>query len=135
MANKTNESKNYKETVTFQSGTMTAREMLRLKDSSNAMKLSAFMKELDTKKATVHVDNWVILHVENDFSDDKEYNIIVLDTDNGKLSTSSNSFITRFQSITGELEACGEPINDFDLDILIRPSKKYDSGFISCALS
>lgn len=109
---------------------LTARERIRLKDTTDAVKLDEA-----TQKNPVIIKPvaYAILGVHNDMADDKDYEqYIIEDADGTKYVTGSESFWNSFKNIYDEMKDEDE---DWSVKAYRVPSKNYTGrDFISCSL-
>ena len=109
---------------------LTARERILLKDTSDAIKLDEATRngELIFKPVS-----YAILDVHNDKGDDKDYvQYLIIDSDNNKYLTGSNSFWNSFIGIFNEMAKENE---EYEVKAYRLPSKNYkDKDFITCSI-
>lgn len=122
----------YKSTVVRSNRDLTAREKIAYKDGSQAVSL--FDVVPTEGDILLDIDTLVLLHVENDNSENKEYDILLIQTKDGEIySTSSDSFINSVWDIYDELADMGD-----DGDVTLRAykckSKNNNGYFLSCSL-
>lgn len=125
--------KNYEVKIKSTSKELTVKERVMLKDTSNAIKLDAAIKDKDTK-LVIDPDFFAILNVHNEKSKDKKdfEQYIVVDKDGNKYVTGSPSFFSAFSDIVDEMEDSGE---DFQIEVYKLDSKNYaDKQFITCSI-
>lgn len=120
----------YEVTIKEASMELTAKERIRLKDTTNAIKLDTATEEapiIITPKA------YAILSIHNEKSDNVDYlNYIILDKDGNKYVTGSDSFWSSFKSIWDEMETEAE---EWELEIYKLDSKNYKGKkFLTCSL-
>lgn len=136
MAKNTNTNPNntgYKATISECSKELDARERIRTKDVSDAIKLDDATQ--DVPSIDIDVDYYAVLDIYNEKSDSKEYkNYIVVAKDGTKYVTGSDSFFKSFMDIVAELAADG--IEDFTIKVFRHDSKNYaGKQFIICSLA
>ena len=119
---------NYAVEIKESSMELTARDRIKMKDVSNAIKLDEATQLDSIRIAPV---GYVVLDVHNEKSDNTDYEqYLILTADDKKYVTGSKSFFTTFRGIWDEL--AGE---DFELDIYRKDSKNYTGKqFITCSL-
>lgn len=109
---------------------LTARERILLKDTSDAIKLDEATRngELIFKPVS-----YAILDVHNDKGEDKDYvQYLIIDSDNNKYLTGSNSFWNSFIGIFNEMAKEKE---EYEVKAYRLPSKNYkDKDFITCSI-
>lgn len=126
----------YSAKIAFASKELTAKERVKLKDTSNAISLD----ELTTRQGAVviTVAMYAQLDIHNEKSDNKDYSVFIIVDDSGnKYMTSSQSFITTFMDIADEMTdalADGE-CTDYEIEIYRKESKNFKGKeFITCSL-
>ena len=112
------------------SRSITAKERVKLKDTTNAISLDEVTQE---GKFVFEPDYYAILDVHNEQSEDKDYiKYVIVDKAGTKLVTGSESFFTSFKDIMGEMEGCDE---EFSIEVYRMPSKNYKGKeFITCSI-
>lgn len=130
MTNKKNVETNYSVEIVESSMELNARAKIILKDTSDAYKLDALVGE---DAVVITPVDYAILAIHNDKADDPDYkNYLIIDKDEHKYVTGSNSFWNSFINIYKEMKAEGE---DFEVKIYKLPSKNYNGkSFITCSL-
>lgn len=133
MAKKIDTNSNYKATISFCSKELDARERIRTKDVSDAIKLDSATQ--DVPSIDIDVDYYAILDIHNEKSDSTDYkNYIVIAKDGTKYVTGSESFYKAFIDIVEELSDDG--ITDFTIKVYRHDSKNYaGKQFITCSLA
>lgn len=125
----------YKAKVCEASRELTAKEKIKLKDTSNAFSLDEMTQEaqLNNEKVILNIDYYVTIDVHNDKADDKDYQkFILVDKDGKKYYTGSTSFISNFIDIFEELTEAGEEVT---IEIYRKESKNYKGKeFITCSV-
>lgn len=116
--------------ITESSKELTARERIRLKDTTDAVKLDEATQE---NPVVIKPVAYAILAVHNDKADDKDYEqYIIEDADGTKYVTGSESFWNSFKNIYDEMKDEDE---DWSVKAYRVPSKNYTGkDFISCSL-
>ena len=112
------------------SRSITAKERVMLKDTTNAISLDEVTQEA---KFVFEPDYYAILEVHNEKSEDKNYiKYVIVDKAGTKLVTGSESFFTSFKSIMDEMAGCDE---EFSIEAYRMPSKNYKGKeFITCSI-
>ena len=133
MAKKVDTNTNYKATISFCSKELDARERIRTKDVSDAIKLDEATQ--DVPSIDIEVDYYAILDIHNEKSDSTDYkNYIVVDKQGKKYVTGSESFYKSFIDIMDELAEDG--ITDCTIKVYRHDSKNYaGKQFITCSLA
>lgn len=121
---------NYEVSVRESSIELTARDRIRIKDTTNATALDSA-----TQSGSVIIDPawWAILDIHNEGSQDKDYSCFVIVDRNGeRFKTGSQSFWSAFINIWEELKDDPEP---FQIKVYRMPSKNREGrDFITCSL-
>ena len=118
----------YKVTIAETSREFTKKELVAMKDTSDAQRLD----DLTASGAVIiSPEAYAVLNVHNEKSPNKDYEVyLVIDTTGQKYVTGSAAFFTTFRDIFADME--GEP---FDLKIYRKPSKNYTGKeFITCSV-
>ena len=112
------------------SRTITAKERVMIKDTTNAISLDEVTKE---SKFVFEPNYYAILDVHNEKSEDKDYiKYVIVDKAGTKIVTGSDSFFTSFKSIMDEMEDCDE---EFSIEVYRVPSNNYKGKeFITCSI-
>lgn len=113
------------------SRSITAKERVKLKDTTNAIPLDEVTRE---GKFVFEPDYYAILDVHNEKSEDKDYvKYLIVDKAGTKLVTGSESFFTSFKDIMDEMAGCDE---EFSIEAYRMPSKNYKGKeFITCSIA
>lgn len=122
----------YNVTIKEASRELTARERIAIKDTTDVERLDVGTKDGNTVIITPVA--WAVLEVHNEKAkDDKDYyNYVIVDKDNTRYLTGSESFFTSFREIWDEMSETGEV---FEIKVYQRPSKNYrDKSFITCSI-
>lgn len=121
----------YKSTVVESSRELTFKERVKLGNLSDAIVLGT---AAEVEPVTIDVDCWVIVHIENDKSDDKEYdNFVIISKDGTMYYTGSESFWTSFTPIWEA--ACDHPEEQWQLVVNARPSKnRQGKTYLDCTI-
>ena len=109
---------------------LSAKERIRLKDTSDAVKLDEATKE----EAVIITPNaYAILNIHNEKSDNKDYNnYLIEDADGTKYVTGSASFWASFIDIYLEMKDETEP---WQIKAYRLPSKNYKGKeFLTCSI-
>lgn len=125
----------YNATVTNGSREFKARERIRLKDEKLHTPLKNILVAGTDEGLEINVQDYAIVHVENPHSSRaQEYDYIVLmDTEGNTYATGSSSFRESFLGIFNEMRE-EEPEQPVLIKVYGRPSKNYESGFLTCSL-
>ena len=120
----------YEVTIKEASMELSAKERIRLKDTTNAIKLDT---ATDNAPITITPKAFAILSIHNEKSDNVDYlNYIIVDKDGNKYVTGSDSFWSSFKSIWDEMETEAE---EWELEIYKLDSKNYKGKkFLTCSL-
>ena len=120
----------YEVTIKEASMELSAKERIRLKDTTNAIKLDT---ATDNATITITPKAFAILSIHNEKSDNVDYlNYIIVDKDGHKYVTGSESFWSSFKSIWDEMETEAE---EWELEIYKLDSKNYKGKkFLTCSL-
>lgn len=125
--------KGYTSEIVRSSREFTARERLRIKDTTAAKALDELVApELPIE---IEVESWAEVHVVNENSKgEKEYTKYVIHAKDGNYyTTGSESFISAMQDIMAEMEGESEP---WALLIYKQESKNYKGKyFITCTVA
>ena len=131
MAKKTdNTATNYSVAIAECSRELSAKERIFMKDISNATKLDLACED---NKLTITPVDYAILDIHNEKSDNVDYHTyIIIDKDNNKYCTGSDSFWNAFKSIYDEMANESEP---WELEIYKLDSKNYKGKkFLTCSI-
>ena len=109
---------------------LTAKERIRLKDTSDAVKLDEATKE---EEIIITPIAYAILKIHNEKSDNKDYNnYLIEDADGTKYVTGSEAFWTSFIDIYNEMKDETEP---WQIKAYRLPSKNYKGKeFLTCSI-
>lgn len=109
---------------------LSAKERIRLKDTSDAVKLDEATKE---EALIITPVAYAVLDIHNEKSDNKDYKNYVIEDANGtKYVTGSESFWTSFISIYNEMCDETEP---WQIKAYRLPSKNYKGKeFLTCSI-
>lgn len=133
---KSNTNANYSATIAETSLELTAREKVMFKDTQNAVSMVALArdaKENDAKAIIENVKGYVVLDVHNEKSDDVDYKqYVIIDSNNDKYITGSESFMNAFMDIFREMKDETEP---WSIQLNLLPSKNYSGKeILTCSL-
>ena len=128
------ENKTYKVTVTESTKELTAREKIAIKNfGSYAIPLDQYLDE-NGEKATIPVVDYITLRVNNSKSENPEYDVHLIVSDNATYYTSSNSLHDSIEDIIEELKAANDT-EPWSISVSKKESKNYKGKkFITCAL-
>lgn len=110
---------------------LTARERVKIKDTTNAIKLD---EATQGGAVVIAYDYHAVLAIHNEKLDDPDYQqYVVVDTAGNKYVTGSESFFTAMTEIVDEMSAAGE--TDYELEVYRMDSKNYKGKqFITCSI-
>lgn len=110
---------------------LTAKERVKIKDTTNAIKLD---EATQGGAIVIAYDYHAVLAIHNEKLDDPDYRqYIVVDTAGNKYVTGSESFFTAMTEIVDEMSAAGE--TDYELEVFRMDSKNYKGKqFITCSI-
>lgn len=110
---------------------LTAKERVKIKDTTNAIKLDEVTQG---GAIVIAYDYHAVLAIHNEKLDDPDYRqYIVVDTAGNKYVTGSESFFTAMTEIVDEMSAAGE--TDYELEVYRMDSKNYKGKqFITCSI-
>ena len=130
MAKKDNKDANYNVVIAEVSKDLTAKERIALKDVSNATKLDT---ACDAGTLRIAPKAYAVLDVHNEKSDNVDYkNYIIMDEENNKYVTGSESFWNAFKSIWDEMKGEDE---EWAIDVYKLDSKNYTGKkFLTCSI-
>jgi len=117
-------------TIRETSREISAKERVKLKDTTNAVKLDTATQE---GRVIINPDMYAILDIHNENGDDKDYvNYVVIDVDGTKYVTGSQSFWNSFMDIYTEMQ---NETEDWVLEVYRMPSKnRPGKDFITCSI-
>ena len=117
-------------TIRETSREISAKERVKLKDTTNAVKLDTATQE---GKVVIKPDMYAILDIHNENGDDKDYvNYVVLDVNGTKYVTGSQSFWNSFMDIYTEMQ---NETEEWWLEVYRMPSKnRPGKDFITCSI-
>lgn len=109
---------------------LSAKERIRFKDTSDAVKLDEATKE---EPILITPTVYAILNIHNEKSDNKDYNnYLIEDVDGTKYVTGSESFWASFIDIYNEMKDETEP---WQIKAYRLPSKNYKGKeFLTCSI-
>lgn len=109
---------------------LTAKERIKIKDTTDAIKLDEATQANDV---VIELDFFAILNIHNEKSDNKDYkNYVLVDKNGNKYVTGSESFFTSFMAIYDEM--CDEA-EEWSIKAYRVPSKNYKGkDFLTCAI-
>ena len=110
---------------------LTAKERVKIKDTTNAIRLDEATK---SGSIVIAYDYHAVLAIHNEKLDDPDYRqYIVVDKAGNKYVTGSESFFTAMTEIVDEMSAVGE--TDYELEVYRMDSKNYKGKqFITCSI-
>lgn len=123
----------YNVTIKESSRELTKKEKIKMKDTTNAIKLDAELKICG--QLVISPVDYVVLTVENTESNSGIYEqYVVVDAEGKKYTTGSKSFWESFIDIYTDMHDDDTP-EPFELLIYTKESKNYkDKYFITCSL-
>lgn len=110
---------------------LTAKERVKIKDKTNAIKLD---EATQGGAIVIAYDYHAVLAIHNEKLDDPDYKqYVVVDTAGNKYVTGSESFFTTMTEIVDEMSAAGE--TGYELEVYRMDSKNYKGKqFITCSI-
>lgn len=122
---------NYVVEIIESSRDLTLKERVAVKNINDTVPLGDIC---NVEPLDIEVDAWVHLHVLNDRSEEKEYDVfIIYDKEGTCYTTSSVSFWTSFKGIWDEIIL--EPDTEWKLRVLSKPSKnRQGKTFLTCTI-
>lgn len=110
---------------------LTAKERVKIKDTTNAVKLD---EATQGGAIVIAYAYHAVLAIHNEKLDDPDYRqYVVVDTAGDKYVTGSESFFTAMTEIVDEMSAAGE--TDYELEVYRMDSKNYKGKqFITCSI-
>lgn len=119
--------------IAYASRDLTARERVRLKDTTNCVQLDDAVEK--GKPLVIEYDYHADLVIHNDHSrDQKDYSKrVIVAKDGTSYVTGSQSFISAMDEIVDEMLDAGE---EFDIEVYKQDSKNYQGKcFLSCTIA
>lgn len=109
---------------------LTAKDRIKLKDTSNAIKLDVATED---DKLVIVPKAYAVLSIHNEKSDNVDYeNYIIEDEQGNKYVTGSEAFWSTFMDIWNEMSSESEP---WELEIYKLDSKNYKGKkFLTCSI-
>lgn len=109
---------------------LTARERIKMKDTTEARKIDELTQ---IEPLQIRVVDWVVLSIHNGKLEKPDYNnYVLIDDDGNKYVTGSESFWSSYIEIYREMEEENEP---YEVKIYRVPSKNYNGkDFITCSI-
>ncbi len=124
----------YKTEVLTSSKELTIREKIKLCEVGDTVSLDTVVPK--DGSFDIDVEMFAVIHVENDKSQSKEYDICVIEAKDGtKYKTGSDSFINSLSELYDILEASDEIKNGFVIRAYKKQSKNFSGDFIACTLA
>lgn len=127
----------YKSSVQFASKPLTARERIKIKDTSDAISLdTATAGTTAAESLLIEYDYHAVLAIENDKAENKNYNhLVIVDKAGTKFYTGSESVMRALSDICDELADMGDDGEPVVIKFFRKPSNNYKGKeFITCAL-
>lgn len=112
---------------------LTNRERIRIKDTSNAVKLDEAAN--GDSPLVIEPDYYAVLAVHNEKSENKDYEVyIIVDTSGTKFVTGSTSFFTSFINIWSEMKD-DDSDEAWQIEVYKKDSKNYKGKqFLTCSI-
>nr|DAM19884.1 MAG TPA: ssDNA binding protein [Caudoviricetes sp.] len=113
---------------------LSAKERIKMKDTTNAIKLDELTQEEGKGQVVIEPQAYAVLNIHNEHSDqNKDYvNYVLVDKDGTKYVTSSESLWTSFMEIYKEMENESEP---WEIVVYRVPSKNFKGKeFLTCSI-
>lgn len=113
---------------------LAAKERIKMKDTTNAIKLDELTQEQGNEQVVIEPQAYAVLNIHNEHSDqNKDYvNYVLVDKDGTKYVTSSESFWTSFMEIYKEMENESET---WKIVVYRVPSKNFKGKeFLTCSI-
>lgn len=110
---------------------LTAKERIKLKDTTNAIKLDEATQS--GEPIIIYPNMYAILAIHNEKSDNVDYeNYVIVDKSGDKYVTGSQSFWTSFIEIAEEMNGESE---EWGIKVYRMPSKNYKGKeFLTCSI-
>lgn len=110
---------------------MTAKERIKMKDTSNAVKIDEVTN--NGEQLVITPDAYAILNVHNERSDNPDYHsYVIIDKDGTKYYTGSEPFWSSFKEIWDDM--CGEN-EEYSVLCYKKDSKNYKGKqFLTCSI-
>lgn len=120
----------YEVKIANSSRELTAKEKIKIKDTSNAIRIDEATQE---KNLIITPDYYVELDVHNEKSDNVDYKVyVIVDKSGNKYVTGSESFFTSFIDIYREM---ADEDEEYQIEIYRLESKNYKGkSFITCSI-
>lgn len=120
----------YSVSIVQVSAELTAKERIKIKDTTDALKLDDCTQ---VEAIVLYPKMWAELNIYNENSESKDYkNYIIVDNENRKFVTGSESFWSSFMQIAEEMKNEKE---EWGIRVYRMPSKKYSGKtFITCSI-
>lgn len=135
---------NYSANIEFASKTLTAKEKVMLKDTTNALSLDNLTQPkpimdgdkqvgMEPQSVVIDPDFYAVLNVHNEKAKDKDYKkYIIVDKAGNKYITGSESLMRSFVDIMDEMEGSDE---EFQVEVYRMPSKNFQGrDFLTCSI-
>lgn len=123
----------YNVSIKESSKELTNRERIRIKDTSNAVKLDEAAN--GDSPLIIEPDYYAVLEVHNEKSENKDYEVyIIVDTSGTKFVTGSTSFFTSFANIWSEM-IDDDSDEAWQIEVYKKDSKNYKGKqFLTCSI-
>lgn len=124
----------YKVTVLDSMKELTTRQKIALSSLDGCTAIDSEVR--DGASLLINVENYVVLDIHNEKSENKDYQTyIIMDKDGTKYTTSSSTLFDKFVNIVEMLEDAGENLDDLQIRVYTRESKNYKGKyFFTCEL-
>lgn len=135
---------NYSANIEFASKTLTAKEKVMLKDTTNALSLDNLTQPkpimdgdkqvgMEPQSVVIDPDFYAVLAVHNEKAKDKDYKkYIIVDKAGNKYITGSESLMRSFVDIMDEMKDSDE---EFQVEVYRMPSKNFQGrDFLTCSI-
>lgn len=135
----------YSAKIEYASKTLTGKQKVMLKDTTNALSLDELTKPkpimdgegkqvgLEPQSVVIDPDFYVVLSVHNEKSKDKDYKkYVIVDKAGTKYITGSESLMRSFTEILTDMEGEDE---EYSVEVYRMPSKNYAGrDFLTCSI-
>ena len=122
----------YSAKIVNSSRTLSARERIMMKDTTDAIQINAALKNGSVEFSPIL---WADVEIHNERSENKDYStLVVLDSDGTKYYTSSPSFKEAFIGIFSEMISENGEFEEFSVRAYTVPSKNQQGCFITCSI-
>lgn len=120
----------YKSEITFCTRELSVKEKIMYKDTSDCVTMDSVVTEENA--LLLDLDLVIVVHIENDKSESKEYDkYIYVDKNGDKYTSGSESLFRQFYNIYTELDGTDEKVT---WKIFKKHSKNYNGCFLTCTI-